>query len=94
MLHQLRCNGVLEGIRICRQGFPNRLLYTDFRQRWVSPGPSPGSSLAPPPATFPLTFLPGGGRRLGGVGRAPWRMQEGWGGGWGASQWELLVGET
>uniref|UniRef100_A0A8C4ZH76 Uncharacterized protein n=1 Tax=Gadus morhua TaxID=8049 RepID=A0A8C4ZH76_GADMO len=40
VLHQLRCNGVLEGIRICRKGFPNRILYAEFKERYRILSPS------------------------------------------------------
>merc|ERR1712141_642278 len=35
IMHQLTCNGVLEGIRICMRGFPNRILYPDMKARYA-----------------------------------------------------------
>jgi myosin heavy chain 6/7 len=33
-MHQYQCNGVLAGIAICRLGFPNKLMYPDFKGRY------------------------------------------------------------
>merc|ERR1712168_1732315 len=37
-MHQLTCNGVLEGIRICMREFPNRMLYPDYKMRYACLG--------------------------------------------------------
>merc|ERR1712076_154259 len=34
IMHQYQCNGVLAGIAICRKGFPNKMLYPDFKSRY------------------------------------------------------------
>merc|ERR1712156_501020 len=34
VMHQYQCNGVLAGIAICRKGFPNKILYPEFKSRY------------------------------------------------------------
>ncbi|XP_050734448.1 myosin heavy chain, muscle-like isoform X2 [Eriocheir sinensis] len=50
IMHQLTCNGVLEGIRICRKGFPNRLVYPDFRHRYLILASKPMTEAGDPKA--------------------------------------------
>merc|ERR1719483_599869 len=35
IMQRLTCNGVLEGIRVCMLGFPNRMLYADYKSRYA-----------------------------------------------------------
>ncbi|XP_066261980.1 myosin heavy chain, muscle isoform X14 [Euwallacea similis] len=48
VMHQLTCNGVLEGIRICRKGFPNRMVYPDFKLRYKILNPTEASKESDP----------------------------------------------
>merc|ERR1711992_376934 len=34
VMHQYQCNGVLAGIAICRAGFPNKMVYPEFKARY------------------------------------------------------------
>merc|ERR1712228_1146166 len=34
IMHQYQCNGVLAGIAICRKGFPNKMMYPEFKSRY------------------------------------------------------------
>jgi len=46
IMHQLTCNGVLEGIRICQLGLPNKVMYPDFLVRYSICAPKLFNDLA------------------------------------------------
>merc|ERR1719376_1864541 len=46
IMHQLTCNGVLEGIRICQLGLPNKVMYPDFLVRYSITAPKLFNDLA------------------------------------------------
>merc|ERR1711902_204847 len=69
IMHQYQCNGVLAGIAICRTGFPNKMLYPEFKARYNILGASlvakAKNDKAAAGAVLDLTKLPAEKFRLG-----------------------------
>jgi len=58
VMHQLNCNGVLEGIRICMLGLPNKVPYADFMARYSIVAPKVFSDLKSDPKGCANKALP------------------------------------
>merc|ERR1719357_61080 len=61
VMHQLNCNGVLEGIRICMLGLPNKVPHADFMTRYSIVAPKIFADMKSDPKGCAAKALPSAG---------------------------------